>query len=534
MSKQLPERPNLEHLRSQAKDLLSSFRAGDPAAVTAFLEFLPALAGLSSAEAAKRPIVLHDAHSVLARQYGFSSWKDLVREVERLRAQDGIDKETADCFVARALSPDFRRCRRMIELYPGLPGYNAATALAWGDFARVQALLKSSEFVTTKLPPNDWLPLEYVCHSLVHELGPDRAEGLLNCARALLDAGADPNTAHSWRTDKYEPLSVLYGASGHAGNVEIVRLLLDRGADPNDGESVYHSAQCDRREILDLLVAHGAEFSNKLQPWGNTPMFFLAGYRLTDPGVDAAMRGIDWLLEHGADPNVRCYEQEETVLHCACRTGNAPLVRRLLEFGADPKLARKDGKTPFDLAAATGNVQAVEALREVGGSNPLEPAVEMAWACASDDLPRARKLLNDHPELQSRLQAEGGWALRKMCELGVCDGVRNLIALGVDPGEIGEHNRTALHWACFCGWLDCVQTLLAHGVPLDVKDDEYGGTPLGWAIQATGWHRNPTGKYFEIVSALFAAGADRGHLREVMDRNEDNAELLAELRPLLE
>ena len=37
----LPVRPNLEHLRNQAKDLLKAYRSGEPSAIARFRESLP-------------------------------------------------------------------------------------------------------------------------------------------------------------------------------------------------------------------------------------------------------------------------------------------------------------------------------------------------------------------------------------------------------------------------------------------------------------------------------------------------------------
>ena len=66
MSKQLPDRPNLDHLRKQAKDLLSALRKGDAEAASR----IRALPGFK----AGAKLALHDAQSVIAREYGFQSW----------------------------------------------------------------------------------------------------------------------------------------------------------------------------------------------------------------------------------------------------------------------------------------------------------------------------------------------------------------------------------------------------------------------------------------------------------------------------
>lgn len=90
MSKQLPPRPNLDHLREQAKDLLSHYRKGDPAAYADIAAGLPAAAGKSVTELANLELSLSDAQSAVARLYGFESWPRLARHVEALRAIEGI------------------------------------------------------------------------------------------------------------------------------------------------------------------------------------------------------------------------------------------------------------------------------------------------------------------------------------------------------------------------------------------------------------------------------------------------------------
>ena len=60
MSRHLPQHPNLDHLKKQAKDLLSEALQRDPAAKLA------------------------DAQHALAREYGFASWPKLKAHVEQL------------------------------------------------------------------------------------------------------------------------------------------------------------------------------------------------------------------------------------------------------------------------------------------------------------------------------------------------------------------------------------------------------------------------------------------------------------------
>src|SRR5260221_9374848 len=69
MSRQLPERPNLEQLKKQAKDLLRAVRANSA----------EALKRISAAD--PKTFALHSAQQTIAKEYGFKSWEALRREV---------------------------------------------------------------------------------------------------------------------------------------------------------------------------------------------------------------------------------------------------------------------------------------------------------------------------------------------------------------------------------------------------------------------------------------------------------------------
>ena len=85
----LPERPDLEQLKRQAKELLQRFADGEAAAVTEV--------NAQYRDADPRNFALHDAQLVLARAYGFESWPKLkafvdgvtvTRLIEAVRAGD--------------------------------------------------------------------------------------------------------------------------------------------------------------------------------------------------------------------------------------------------------------------------------------------------------------------------------------------------------------------------------------------------------------------------------------------------------------
>jgi uncharacterized protein (TIGR03067 family) len=89
MSKRLPARPNLEHLRTQAKALLTGLREGDAQAAQTLAEYLPEAAKLSPDEIRQRGFRLADAQAAIARKTGFAAWPGLARHVDRLRSMEG-------------------------------------------------------------------------------------------------------------------------------------------------------------------------------------------------------------------------------------------------------------------------------------------------------------------------------------------------------------------------------------------------------------------------------------------------------------
>ena len=79
----LPARPNLEHLRNQAKDLLKAYRAREPLALARFRESSPRYSQHSDIDLARLCLSLRDAQRVVAVEYGFPHWQCLKKYVER-------------------------------------------------------------------------------------------------------------------------------------------------------------------------------------------------------------------------------------------------------------------------------------------------------------------------------------------------------------------------------------------------------------------------------------------------------------------
>lgn len=92
----LPERPNLEHLRRQAKELLKQARNGDPSATERVLR-------------GGRQLNLASAQRALAREHGLRTWSDLVLIAGAIRTLNAGPAHAADDteFGGRDEDPDY-------------------------------------------------------------------------------------------------------------------------------------------------------------------------------------------------------------------------------------------------------------------------------------------------------------------------------------------------------------------------------------------------------------------------------------------
>ena len=89
MAKNLPPRPNLDHLRRQAKALISAIQAGEAGAIAVIRDHLPAAKGMTVDQVRQAGFRLADAQSAVARKTGFASWPHLARHVQQLRDLEG-------------------------------------------------------------------------------------------------------------------------------------------------------------------------------------------------------------------------------------------------------------------------------------------------------------------------------------------------------------------------------------------------------------------------------------------------------------
>jgi hypothetical protein len=217
----LPPRPDLRHLRDEAKRRRN---AGEFSSI--------ALAQLA-----------------VAREYGFRSWPRLKFHVEAVTLDAA---ERAAALIASATSSDLRRARALLDADPALARHDLACACAGGEADEVSRRLAAHpEAVSEPTGPNGWELILYACFSRLLRGDPNRAPGIREVVRRLLTAGADPNA--SYIHDGNWLQVALYGAAGIAGDPELTRLLLEAGADPTDDRPGFHGNE---------VLYHACEFEN--------------------------------------------------------------------------------------------------------------------------------------------------------------------------------------------------------------------------------------------------------------------------------
>jgi ankyrin repeat protein len=323
----LPARPNLRHLKDQARDLL---RAGEAESVA-------------------------DAQFQIARRYGFASWPKLKFHVDSLQ-EVGELKQAID-------TNDFERMKALMSRNPELHraplGYGKNGPLTWVAECRVPW----EEPTQARLEMARWMI----------ENGSDIHQGgdgpLMRAALAgyrvpmmelLVSYGADVNAEWAgW-------FPILFAPCETAEPIPL-KWLLDHGADPNgarggrdtaiDTVIGTYSRSPQLSECIDVLLQAGGTTR-----WNLPPLLDLLRNRLDSLSAqlesDRDLLGRRFAeLDFGASGARRLTLRGATLLHVAAEYGNLHAAMMLLDRGADVN-ARADvdahgvgGQTPIFHAA---------------------------------------------------------------------------------------------------------------------------------------------------------------------------------------
>lgn len=418
-----------------------------------------------------------------------------------------VPVDTRTEFITEAIwHGGLERAEAILEAHPSLRSADIHIAAILGDDEAVcRFIVADPASVHAKSPPYGGDALNYLGLSKYLRLHPGRTEAFARAATALLDAGADPNTGF-WKDGEFE--TVGYGVAGVAHNERLTRLLIERGADPNDGEVVYHSPESHDLGAMRVVVETGRVTPEHL--------------------VLMLVRKIDWhhyegiayLLQQGADPNFARSRGWQPLHHAVARDNALRNIELLLDHGADPS-AEWHGLTAIARAARHGRNDLLELLARRGVELRLTGVDRLIEACAMGDTERARAIGKTEPALMDALLAMGGDLLARFAGTWNTPGVKTLLDLGLDPATPfaegdGYWDQPAgslpIHiaaWRCAAGVL---KLLIERGSPVDVKDPK-GRTPVELAVKAC------TSSYWTeycspaSIEALLDAGAGWGRVK---------------------
>ena len=496
MARQLPDRPNLDQLKHQAKGLLRAARARDAAALARF-RALPAFAQRTDADLARTSLGLHDAQSVIAREHGADSWNDLRERVEESTLEFAA---AADAFVEAATDSRPDRAERLLARHPGIARANFETALLLGDVEAAERFLgERSSRAVERGGVREWQPLHYVCHSAISARSETREAGVVTIARRLIALGADPNLRFPWKHhDVHRP--VLWGAVFVTRSLALAKVLLESGADPSDGVTLPIAASAGNIDVLELLRSHGADVN---RPWatdGSAPLYAILQWSRTADGVR-------WLLSHGADPDPVFTANGETPLHTVSAAWDADLAAELVRRGANPLGRRADGRTPYAIAELNGNREVAAWLADHGARTEISAVDALVGACMRSDAAAVGAIVEANPGVRDEIGPEHYAAFFRAAERNDVAALELMLRCGFDPNRPDESiGKTALHAAAMEGRPEAVRVLLAHGASVDARDREFKAPPLIWAAEGSRSSRGD-GDHAAVGRLLLAAGS---------------------------
>ena len=430
---ELPAHPDLEYYRKQAKHLLRSYEAGDPAARDRAAEVL--------GDRAAGRFLLSDAQFVLAQEHGFRTWAEFRADIQSQRA-------TGDRPVSRlwgrgagdyassadALLTELRRGDpgALARLRAYVPRYAAATDASTAELRDARLI------VARELGFGTWREL------------------VAGAEKSQRDAAERQET---WRRMRPEAEALLAGDTARlaqltAGQADtLLQMLAMRellGTKLGEGLGVPRAA-------VDVLIGKATSL---------------------DLPLPQAIRSdrveyVRLLLGAGADPGTRT--GGITPLETAIYSGSTRMVDLLAEHGIVPQA--------LWTYAACGRLDLVRACFDADGR--LRPDAALPRPDVADFFPiPARNPATDDPE---QIMAE---AFVHACQHGRTEVVRWFLDRGLNPDVAPYFGRTGLVWAVMSQQPEVAGLLLERGAD-PARGDEmvpFGAKALVAILLATAQH----------------------------------------------
>ncbi|NXN25641.1 INVS protein, partial [Nycticryphes semicollaris] len=354
----------------------------------------------------------------------------------------------------------------------------------------------------------------------------------LDCAEALLKAGADVNRADrsrrtalhlaaqkgnyrfmklllarrgNWMQKDLEDMTPLHLTTRHK-SPKCLALLLKHMApgevdtqDRNKQTALHWSAYYNNPEHVKLLIKHDSNIGIP-DIEGKIPLHWAANNK--DP---SAIHTVKCILEAAPTESLLNWQDYEgrTPLHFAVADGNVAVVDVLTSYeGCNVTSYDNLFRTPLHWAALLGHAQIVHLLLERNkfGTIPSDSqgATPLHYAAQSNFAETVEVFLK-HPSVKDDSDLEGRTSFMWAAGKGSDDVIRTMLTLklDIDINMTDKYAGTALHAAALSGHVSTVKLLLEHNAQVDALD-VMKHTPLFRACEMG--HR-------EVIQTLIKGGA---------------------------
>ena len=284
----------------------------------------------------------------------------------------------------------------------------------------------------------------------------------------LVYVGADINVQKMVEGKRMTPLIkvIMLASLHHRASLDLVKLLIKLGADPNVrlnniinvNSALLYSTTIGNYEIADYLLNHGADV-NIRDNYGDTPLMWCS---CVTGSADIA----ELLLKHGADVNIQNEVGVTALMHC-CVEGFIDIVKLVLQYDADVNIRDNNGMTALmdSCRIKNADINIVELLlkhdADVDVQNNDGQTV-LIIAIVQDHLDIA-KLLLQHGANPNIHEDRGLTPLIIETTNGHLDMVKLLVQHGADPNVVYDRGVTALLAAVGRNHIDIINELLQHG-----------------------------------------------------------------------
>jgi len=342
----LPYHATLERYQQEADALFEALRSADNDAEWRFKWLHPLFRGKPVTDVRAATLALADAQVVVAHEYSFEGWADLVEFTHSIR-QDG-PVARFERAVEAVISGDVAMLRSMLREHPELAHARSAR--------RHHATL-----------------LHYVAANGVEGGRQKTPANAVEVTKILLDAGSDVDALADMYETKCTTMSLLLSSChpAEAGlQPALAETLLDYGAAFEGPGAKWQSA-------LTTALAFGYLFTAEALARRGAPLDNIA-----------ALAGLGRVEDTARLLPVADSHSRHIALALAAQHGHLDVVRLLLDAGEDPNRYNPDGfhshSTPLHQAVCSGHTDVVKLLVEKGARLDIRDTIyegtPLGWA----------------------------------------------------------------------------------------------------------------------------------------------------------